>query len=125
MLQRPKYTRDAPSKAREIRTAMSTKQRFNLTLEATPRIDAYGRDGVQRLRAALKRLLRDHGLRCVSLAPSTAPIATGTNGRFFFFFRHNHRLHAPLRYQQVTLCHQLLSMVLTRRHIMLSFSINC
>ena len=72
---------------------MSTKQRFNLTLEATPRIDAYGRDGVQRLRAALKRLLRDHGLRCVSLAPDS----TNATERPAQAFEDSKLSHAPVK----------------------------
>jgi hypothetical protein len=45
-----------------------TKPRFNLTLEATAAPDRA--TAVRRLRAALKRMLRSYGLRCVHVEPA-------------------------------------------------------
>ena len=42
-----------------------SKPRFTLTVEAVPQAD--DPDGVRRLRMALKRLWRNHGLRCLSV----------------------------------------------------------
>lgn len=45
--------------------------RWTLQLRAEPPgVDRYGREPVCRLRLALKRLLRDYGLRCVDLRDS-------------------------------------------------------
>jgi hypothetical protein len=47
---------------------MSRRPAFLVTLEALPGIDA-----TRALRAALKRLLRDFGLRCVEVRPTIPP----------------------------------------------------
>lgn len=55
------------------------KPRFVLTIEAAPQPD--DADGTRRLRAALKRLWRNHGLRCLIVttvqAASRGSEATG------------------------------------------------
>lgn len=43
------------------------KPRFQLLIEAQPQTD--DADGTRRLRMALKRLLRSHGLRCLNMTP--------------------------------------------------------
>jgi hypothetical protein len=43
------------------------KPRFQLLIEAQPQAD--DESGVRRLRAALKSMLRRHGLKCVSATP--------------------------------------------------------
>ena len=49
------------------------RPRFKLTLEAVPRHD--DADGIRRLRAALKALLRSYGLRCVDVCEAPKPNA--------------------------------------------------
>ena len=56
------------------------KPRFILTLEPMPR-DRFGREPYQRLRAGLKRLLRDQGLRCVALHVHDPDDAKGAHGK--------------------------------------------
>ena len=48
-------------------------ERYTLTLQAVPN---WGTPGVQRLRAALKCLLRSFGLRCVNLAEERKTVPT-------------------------------------------------
>jgi len=56
-----------------VKETLQTQQpdTFTLTLRALPRWPIRFRpvDPEQRLRAELERLLRDHGLRCVTLTP--------------------------------------------------------
>ena len=56
------------------------KVRFILTLEPVPR-DRFGREPYQRLRAGLKRLLRDQRLRCVELHVHDPADAKGANSK--------------------------------------------
>ncbi|MEM8493828.1 MAG: hypothetical protein AAF663_00395 [Planctomycetota bacterium] len=64
--------------------AFNCKPAFTVTLRDEPR-QADDRPVEIRLRIALKRLLRDHGLRCVTIAPlndgDTVRIDQTTNAR--------------------------------------------
>ena len=49
---------------------MTDRQRFILTIRPEPAgIGRLGRDPVYRLKLLLKRMLRDHGWRCVEIRP--------------------------------------------------------
>ena len=61
-------------------TPRPRRPRFILTLEPVPR-DRFGREPYQRLRAGLKRLLRDQGLRCVELRVHDPADAKGAKGK--------------------------------------------
>ncbi len=52
---------------------MIDRPTYTLTLRPEP--DPGDPDGIRRLRAALKRLLRCYGLRCIALAPEAMPTA--------------------------------------------------